>query len=135
MCKASKLITMTGMYNLYCSLFHPYLSYSNEIWVNAYPANVKCLFTLQNKSIRLICNRMIDCEKGCIIPVQCSTVMSILEISEFVKYTTATVMFNLFHGILLIQLQRRFTKYSSVHSTVKISHLCCIWCEVMEHPS
>ena len=26
-------------------------------------------------------------------------------------------MFNLFHGILSIQLQMRFTKYSSVHST------------------
>ena len=34
-----------------------------------------------------------------------------------VKYKTANVMFNLFHGILPIQLQRRFTQYSSVHST------------------
>ena len=32
-------------------------------------------------------------------------------------YTTVIVMFNLFHGILPIQLQRRFTKYSSVHSS------------------
>ena len=56
MYKASKLINTTGMYTLYCSLFHPYLSYSNEIWVNTYTSNVKCLFTLQNKSIRLICN-------------------------------------------------------------------------------
>ena len=35
--KASKVITTTGMYTLYCSLFHPYLSYCNEIWGNTYP--------------------------------------------------------------------------------------------------
>ena len=43
--------------------------------------------------------------------------MSILKLSEFVKYKTAIMMFNLFHGTLPIQLQRRFTKYSSVHAT------------------
>ena len=32
MYKASKFINATGMYTLYCSLFHPYLSYCNEIW-------------------------------------------------------------------------------------------------------
>ena len=56
MYKASKLINTSGMYILYCSLFHPYLSYCNEIWGNKYPSNVKCLFTLQKKVIRLICN-------------------------------------------------------------------------------
>ena len=56
MYKASKLINTTGMYTLYCSLFHPYLSYCNEIWGNTYTSNVKCLFTLQKKAIRLICN-------------------------------------------------------------------------------
>ena len=43
--------------------------------------------------------------------------MSILKLSEFVKYKTDIVMFNIFHGTLPIQLQRRFTKYSSVYST------------------
>ena len=37
MYKASKLINTSGMYTLYCSLFHPYLSYCNEIWGNTYP--------------------------------------------------------------------------------------------------
>ena len=44
------------MYTLYCSLFHPCLSYCNLIWGNTYPSKVKCLFTLQKKAIRLICN-------------------------------------------------------------------------------
>ena len=112
MYKASKLITTTGMYTLYCSLFHPYLSYCNEIWGNTYPSNVKCLFTLQKKAIRLICNADRLAHTNAMFKD-----MSILKLSEFVKYKTAIMMFNLFHGTLPIQLQRRFTKYSSVHST------------------
>ena len=59
MYKASKCTTTTtGMYTLYCSLFHPYLSYCNEIWGSTYiyPSTLKCLFTLQKKAIILICN-------------------------------------------------------------------------------
>ena len=72
---------------------------------------MKCLFTLQNKAIRLICNA--DNTNAMFKD------MSILKLSGFVKYKTGIAMFNLFHGILLIQLQMRFTKYSSVHSTRK----------------
>ena len=112
MYKASKLINTTGMYTLYCSLFHPYLSYCNEIWGNTYTSNVKCLFTLQKKAIRLICNADRLAHTNAMFKD-----MSILKLSEFVKYKTAIVMFNIFHGTLPIQLQMRFTKYSSVYST------------------
>ena len=71
--------------------------------------------------------------------------MSILKFSEFVEYKTAIGMFNC---ILPIQLQRRFTKYFSVHSTrqnksfvvvqvrtnIKAMCLSILWCEFMEHP-
>ena len=106
--------TPAGMYTLYCPLFHPYLSYCNEIWGNTYPSNVKCFFTLQKKAIMLISNAHTNAM---------FKDMSILKLSEFVKYKTAIVMFNLFHGILPIQLQRRFTKYLSIHSTLKKNHL------------
>ena len=112
MYKASKLINTTGMYTLYCSLFHPYLSYCNEIWGNTYTSNVKCLFTLQKKAIRLICNADRLAHTNALFKD-----MSILKLSEFVKYKTAIVMFNIFHGTLPIQLQMRFTKYSSVYYT------------------
>ena len=109
MYKASKLINTSGMY---CSLFHPYLSYCNEIWGNTYQSNVKCLFTLQKKAIRLICNADRLADTNAMFKDT-----SILKLSEFVKYKTVIVMFTLFHGILPIQLQRRLSKYSSVHST------------------
>ena len=114
MYKASKLIhrPTAGMYTLYCSLFHPYLSYCNEMWGNTYTSNVKCLFTLQKKTIRLICNADILAHTNAMFKD-----MSMLKLSECVKYKTAIVMFNIFHGTLPIPLQRRFTKYSSVYST------------------
>ena len=105
MYKASQLVNTTGMYTLYCSLFHPYLSYCNEIWDNTYTSNVKCLFTLQKKAIRLICNADRLAHTNAMFKD-----MSILKLSEFVKYKTAIVMFNIFHGTLPIQLQMRFTK-------------------------
>ena len=73
---------------------------------------MKCLFTLQNKAIRLICNADRLAHTNAMFKD-----MSILKLPEFVKYKTAIVMFNVLHGILPIQLQRRFTKYSSEHST------------------
>ena len=75
-------------------------------------SNVKCLFTLQKKAIRLICNADRLAHANAMFKD-----MSILKLSEFVKYKTAIVMFNIFHGTLPIQLQMRFTKYSSVYST------------------
>ena len=42
--------------------------------------------------------------------------MSILKLSEFVKYKTAMVMFNLFHGILF-SCKGGLANDSSVHST------------------
>ena len=76
-------------------------------------SNVKCLFTLQKKAIRLICNADRLAHTNAMFKD-----MSILKLSEFVKYKTANVvMFNIFHGTLPIQLQMRFTKYSSVYST------------------
>ena len=73
---------------------------------------MKCLFTLQKKANRLIYNADRLAHTNAMFED-----MSILKLSEFVKYKTAIMMFNLFHGSLPIQLQRSFTKYSRVHST------------------
>ena len=72
---------------------------------------MKWLFTLQNKTIIPICNDDILAHTNAMFKN-----MSIMKLSEFVKYKTAVIMLNLFHGILQIHLQIRFTKYSS-HST------------------
>ena len=76
---------------------------------------MKCLFTLHKKAIRLIRNADRLAHTNAMFED-----ISILKLSDFVKYKTAIVMFNSFHGILSIQLQKRFTKYSSVHSQWRI---------------
>ena len=86
--------------------------------IHVYPSNVKCLFTLQKKAIRLICNGDRLAHTNAMFKD-----MSILKLSEIVRYNAAIVMFNLFHGILPIQLQRRFNKYSSVHYARQKSQL------------
>ena len=67
--------------------FHTYLTVMKSGVIH-YVSNVKCLFTLQKKAIRLICNA--DRLANAMFKD-----MSILKLSEFVKYKTAIVMFNI----------------------------------------
>ncbi len=41
---------------LYDSLFVPYLSYCSEIWGNTYKTNINCVYVLQKKVLRIVCN-------------------------------------------------------------------------------
>ena len=110
--KASVKINIDGMYTLYCSLFHPYLSYCLEIWGNTYASNIKCLFTMQKKAIRLLCGADRLAHTNPLFKE-----MSILKLPDFVNYKTAIMMFNIFRRLLPTQLQNRFSVYSSAHST------------------
>ncbi len=116
MYKASKLITTAGMYTLYCSLFQPYISYGNEIWGNNYASNVKCLYVIQRKAVRLICNADRLAHTN-----ELFKELYILKFPEFVQYKTAILMFHLFHGTFPIHLQNRFTIYSTTRSTRHIN--------------
>ena len=116
MYKASKLITTAGMYTLYCSLFQPYMSYCNEIWGNNYASNVKCRCIIQRKAVRLICNADRLAHTN-----ELFKELYILKFPEFVQYKTAILMFHLFHGILTIHLQNRFTVHSTIRSTRRIN--------------
>ena len=116
MYKASKLITTAGIYNLYCSLFQPYTSYCNEIWVSNYSSNVKCLCIIQRKVVRLICNADRLAHTNELLKE-----LYMLKVPEFVQYKTAIFRFHLFHGTLPMHLQNRFTRYSTTHSTRRIN--------------
>ena len=41
---------------LYDSLCVPYLSYCSEIWGNTYKTNINCVYVLQKKVPRIVCN-------------------------------------------------------------------------------
>ena len=116
MYKASKLITIAGMYTLCCSLFQPYMSYCNEIWGNNYASNGKCLCIIQRKAVRLICNADRLAHTN-----ELFKELYILKFPEFVQYKTAILMFHLFHGTLPIHMQNRFTVHSTIRSTRRIN--------------
>ena len=112
--KASELITTAGMYTLYCSLFHPHISYCNEIWGNHYASNVNCLCIIQGKGVRLICNADRLAHTNELLKE-----LYILKFPEFVQYKTAILMCHLFHGTLPIHLQNRFARYSRSTRRIK----------------
>ena len=113
---ASKLITTAGMYTLYCSLFQPCMSNCNEIWINNYASNVKCLCIIQRKTVRLFCNADRLAHTN-----ELFKELYILKFPEFFQYKTGILMFHLFHGTLHIHLQNRFTVHSTTRSTRRIN--------------
>ena len=114
MYKASKLINPEGMFTLYHSLFMPYLCYCNEVWGNTYASNVKCIFILQKRVIRLLCGESRLAHTNNVFKER-----SLLKFPDLVIYKTGIIMFKLFAGELPKLLQSRFLKYRNVHNTRK----------------
>ena len=54
--KAKYYLDSYSIQILYNSLFLPYIEYCLEIWGCAYVSNLNCIFILQKRAIRLICN-------------------------------------------------------------------------------
>ena len=54
--KAKQLLDKESLVMLYDSLFVPYLTYCSEIWGNTYKTNINCVYLLQKKVLRSVCN-------------------------------------------------------------------------------
>ena len=52
--KMRYLITLDVLINLYYTLIYPFLIYGLVVWGNTYPINIKPLFILQKRTIRII---------------------------------------------------------------------------------
>ena len=52
--KMHYLITLDVLINLYYTLIYPFLIYGLVVWGNTYPTNIKPLFILQKRTIRII---------------------------------------------------------------------------------
>ena len=52
--KMRYLITLDVLINLYYTLIYPFLIYGLVVWGNTYPTNIKPLFILQKRTIRMI---------------------------------------------------------------------------------
>ena len=54
--KAKHSLDKDSLVMLYDSLFVPYLSYCSEIWRNTYKTIINCVYVLQKKVLRIVCN-------------------------------------------------------------------------------
>ena len=54
--KAKHLLDRRSGMILYFSLFLPYLSYCCAVWGNTYSSNIKNVYILQKKAVRIVCN-------------------------------------------------------------------------------
>ena len=52
--KMRYLVTLDVLINLYYTLIYPFLFYGLVVWGNTYPTNIKTLFILQKRTIRII---------------------------------------------------------------------------------
>ena len=55
--KAKNQLNEKSLLALYFALFLPYINYCLEIWGSTYVTNLQCIFILQKKSARIICNK------------------------------------------------------------------------------
>ena len=54
--KAKQLLDKESLVRLYDSLSVPFLTYCSEIWGNTYKTNINCVYSLQKKVLRIVCN-------------------------------------------------------------------------------
>ena len=54
--KAKQLLDKESLVMLYDSLFVPHLTYCSDIWGNTYKTNINCVYLLQKKVLRIVCN-------------------------------------------------------------------------------
>ena len=54
--RVSSIINMDALWNLYCTLILPYLSYCAMVWGNTYSTNLMPLYLKSKKAIGIVCN-------------------------------------------------------------------------------
>ena len=73
---------------LYDSLFVPYLSHCSEIWGNTNKTNINCVYVLQKKVLRIVCN--VDYQYHCNVLFK---ELRILKLFDIVELKTARIMY------------------------------------------
>ena len=55
--KAREYLNRSALLTLYYSFVYPYLTYCNHVWGGTYYTNLKQLFVLQKKALRIMCGK------------------------------------------------------------------------------
>ena len=129
--KAKQLLDKESLVMLYDSLFVPYLTYCSEIWGNTYKTNINCVYLLQKKVLRIVCN--VDYRYH-----------SILKLFDSIELKTAMLMYKANKKMLPQNIQRLFsvdevTYYNTRQLTnmkqvynIKVKMYIYLWCKALE---
>ena len=86
--KASFCLPSTVLVTIYYSLIYPYLMYCVSVWGSTYQSNLKRIFLLQKKLVRIISKASFDAHNGLLFKD-----LEILEFHDIFQYHTGKLVF------------------------------------------
>ena len=89
---------------LYDSLFVPYLSHCSEIWGNTNKTNINCVYVLQKKVLRIVCNVDYQYHSNVLFKE-----LRILKLFDIVELKTAMIMYKAKKKCLPLNIKRLFS--------------------------
>ena len=89
---------------LYDSLFVPYLSHCSEIWGNTNKTNINCVYVLQKKVLRIVCNVDYQYHSNVLFKE-----LRILKLFDIVELKTAMIMYKAKKKFLPLNIKRLFS--------------------------
>ena len=103
MYKAKQLLDKNSLVILYCSLFVPYITYCCEICGNTYKSNINCVYLLQKKVVRLVCNVNYRYHSNGLF-----NELGILKLFDMIDLMRAIIVYKANKRMLPINIQRWF---------------------------
>ena len=108
-CKIPYFINKNILVNLYYSLIYPFLTYGLTSWGNTYESNLKPIYILQKKVLRLMFFSAFDHPSSPLF--KC---LKILKFSDIVTFQNAVLMYK-FHNMLPHAFKSFFNEVDQVH--------------------
>ena len=111
--KAKHLLDRRSGVIIYFSFFLPYLSYCCEVWGNTYSSNIKHVYKLQKKAVRIVCNADYHHPSNVLF-----IELHVLKLHDLIELRTAMIMFKAKTGCLPVNLQTLFhMSLERIHDT------------------
>ena len=85
-------------------LFVPYLTYCSEIWGNTYETNINCVYLLQKKVLRIVCNVDYRYHSNVLFKE-----LRILKLFDSIESNTAMLIYKANTFFLPLNIQRLFS--------------------------
>ena len=111
LCKLCYFVTKDILINLYYALIYPFLIYGLISWGNTYVSNLKPIYTLQKRALRIITFSAFDHPSS---PLFKS--LGITKFFDLVTYHIAVLMYKYHNSLLPSAFNCFFMKISHVHS-------------------